>query len=69
MASPSTAGDGAHTGLAAPRAYASEGCKTGRVLTDAVLQSQNEIVNNMREIVTELKRVSDGLTNMCDAIK
>ena len=69
MASTSTAGDGAHTGLAAPRASAAEGRQTGRVLTDAVLQSQIEIVNTMKEIVTELRRVNGGLTNICDAIK
>ncbi|XP_035850151.1 uncharacterized protein LOC118493660 [Sander lucioperca] len=69
VASTSTAGDGARTGSAAPRASAAEARQTGRVLTDAVLQSQNEIVNTMMDIVTELRRINDGLTNLCDAIK
>ncbi|KAL6479159.1 hypothetical protein MHYP_G00125920 [Metynnis hypsauchen] len=42
---------------------------TGRVLTTAVLQSQEEIVRGIGEINTQLKNISDALTSISNSIK
>ncbi|KAL6469111.1 hypothetical protein MHYP_G00226350 [Metynnis hypsauchen] len=53
----------------APHLPAADVRPTGRVLTTAVLQSQEEIVRGIGEINTHLKNISDALTSISNSIK